>query len=59
VVIGAWPAEPDLAASGNLDDLPAYAQEPLTGAMPEKAAALDPGVFLAAAQRALVKEVIA
>jgi dethiobiotin synthetase len=34
VVIGAWPASPDLAAEHNLDDLPAYANAPLLGAVP-------------------------
>ena len=39
VVIGSWPAEPDLAARCNLDDLTAYA--PLLGRIPEGAHELD------------------
>ena len=35
VVVGAWPAEPDLAASCNLEDLPSYADAPLLGVLPE------------------------
>jgi len=34
VVVGAWPAEPDLAARVNIDDFPAYAQVPLLGCLP-------------------------
>jgi dethiobiotin synthetase len=34
LVIGAWPAEPDLAARSNLDDLTALAARPLLGALP-------------------------
>ncbi|WP_370084942.1 dethiobiotin synthase [Streptacidiphilus sp. MAP12-16] len=36
LVIGAWPAEPDLAARCNLADLPLVADAPLLGAMPER-----------------------
>lgn len=50
VVIGAWPAEPDLAASCNIEDLPAYAGAPLLGRLPEGAGALDRDDFLAAAR---------
>ena len=32
VVVGAWPADPDLAARTNLEDLPSYAEAPLLGA---------------------------
>lgn len=53
IVIGAWPASPDLAATCNLDDLPAYAGVPLVGVMPENAGALDREPFLAAAEEAL------
>jgi dethiobiotin synthetase len=59
VVIGAWPAEPDLACTCNLEDLPEYTGEPLLGAMPENAATLDPGAFLAAARRSLAPAVFA
>lgn len=53
VVVGSWPAEPDLAARCNLDDLPHVAEAPLVGAMPEHAAALDRAEFLAVARRSL------
>jgi dethiobiotin synthetase len=53
VVIGAWPAEPDLAARCNLDDLPAYANAPLQGRLPAGAGMLDRERFLAVAQRHL------
>jgi dethiobiotin synthetase len=53
VVVGAWPAEPDLAARCNLDDLPVAADAPLVGALPERAAGLDRAAFLALARRSL------
>ncbi len=53
VVIGAWPASPDLASQCNRHDLPEYAGAPLLGAMPENAAALEPEGFLAAAEEGL------
>ncbi|MEU5422936.1 dethiobiotin synthase, partial [Streptomyces sp. NPDC020667] len=40
VVIGSWPADPDLAARCNLADLPEAAGAPLLGAVPEGAGAL-------------------
>ncbi|MGW1379578.1 dethiobiotin synthase [Streptomyces sp. NPDC002446] len=49
VVIGSWPAEPDLAARCNLADLPAAAGAPLLGRIPEGAGGLPPGVFRGAA----------
>ncbi|WP_308346554.1 dethiobiotin synthase [Streptomyces sp. ISL-66] len=49
VVIGSWPADPDLAARCNLADLPSVSDLPLLGAVPERAAALDPAAFRAAA----------
>lgn len=57
VVVGAWPAEPGLAASCNLDDLPAYAGAPLIGRIPENVGGIDPETFLVLAQEALTKEV--
>ncbi|MBA2517270.1 MAG: AAA family ATPase, partial [Solirubrobacterales bacterium] len=45
LVIGLWPAEPDLAERCNLDDLPDYAGRPLLGRIPEGAPALEPAVF--------------
>jgi len=41
VVIGAWPADPDLAATCNLDDLPDYAGVALLGRLPAGAGQLD------------------
>ena len=38
LVIGSWPAEPDLAARCNLVDLPLVAGAPLLGALPERSA---------------------
>ncbi|MFJ5785433.1 dethiobiotin synthase [Streptomyces hydrogenans] len=49
VVVGSWPAEPDLAARCNLADLPEAADAPLLGAVPEGSGALDPEAFRAAA----------
>ncbi|MFJ5154386.1 dethiobiotin synthase [Streptomyces sp. NPDC088353] len=45
VVIGSWPAEPDLACRCNVTDLPEAAGAPLLGALPETAGALPPGTF--------------
>lgn len=53
LVIGSWPAEPDLAAECNLTDLPAVTGAPLLGRLPEGAGALRPPEFLAAARSAL------
>jgi dethiobiotin synthetase len=46
VVVGAWPADPDLAARCNLDDLPVAADAPLVGAIPAGAGALTRPKFL-------------
>lgn len=53
VVVGSWPAEPDLASRCNLEDLPAVANAPLAGALPENVAGLDRAEFLATARRSL------
>jgi dethiobiotin synthetase len=53
VVIGSWPAAPDLAARCNLEDLPAYAGAPLLGRLPAGAGGLDREAFLRAAQAAI------
>ncbi|MCZ4125253.1 dethiobiotin synthase [Streptomyces sp. H39-S7] len=49
VIIGSWPAEPDLAARCNLTDLPASAGVPLLGVLPAGAGALSPEQFRGAA----------
>ncbi|WP_324784902.1 dethiobiotin synthase [Streptomyces sp. H51] len=49
VVIGSWPAAPDLAMRCNLTDLPEVAGAPLLGALPAGAGALSPAAFRAAA----------
>jgi dethiobiotin synthetase len=46
VVIGAWPAQPDLAAECNLNDLPAYTGRPLLGRLPDGAGKLERDAFL-------------
>ncbi|NEY35492.1 ATP-dependent dethiobiotin synthetase BioD [Streptomyces sp. PRKS01-65] len=51
VVIGSWPADPDLACRCNLADLPDVAGAPLLGAVPAGAATLAPAAFRAAAPR--------
>jgi dethiobiotin synthetase len=53
VVIGAWPAEPDLAARCNLTDLPAVTGVALLGALPAGAAALPPTQFRRVARQGL------
>ncbi|MFJ4685291.1 dethiobiotin synthase [Streptomyces sp. NPDC088789] len=49
VVIGGWPAAPDLASRCNLADLPEVAGAPLLGALPEGVGALAPPAFRSAA----------
>jgi dethiobiotin synthetase len=56
VVIGAWPASPDLATMCNLDDLPAYAGVPLLGLLPERAGEASPIEFLDLARNGLAPE---
>ena len=53
VVIGAWPADPDLAARCNLDDIPDVAGAPLVGALPDGIGALGPEEFAVAARQGL------
>ncbi|WP_175596100.1 dethiobiotin synthase [Thermomonospora catenispora] len=53
VVIGAWPAEPDLAMRSNITDLETIAARPLAGALPAGAGALDPPEFLLTARAGL------
>lgn len=49
VVIGSWPAAPDLAARCNLADLPKVSGIPLLGAVPHGAGTLEPTTFRTAA----------
>ncbi|MFI7412754.1 dethiobiotin synthase [Streptomyces sp. NPDC049627] len=49
VVIGSWPAAPDLASRCNVADLPDVAGAPLLGAVPAGAGALAPAEFRGAA----------
>jgi dethiobiotin synthetase len=53
VVIGSWPADPDLAARCNIRDLETLAARPLAGALPERAGLLDQAAFRAAASAGL------
>ena len=53
LVIGAWPAEPDLACRSNIRDLEMLAARPLDGALPAGAARLSPAAFAAMAAAAL------
>jgi dethiobiotin synthetase len=53
LVIGAWPARPDLAERSNVADLEAIAGQPLAGALAADAGVLDDVAFLAAARRGL------
>lgn len=56
VVVGAWPADPDLAALCNLEDLPRYAQASLLGRLPEGASRLPPPDFLDVARAGLAEQ---
>ncbi|MEV5640351.1 dethiobiotin synthase [Streptomyces flaveolus] len=49
VLIGSWPADPDLASRCNLADLPEVSGAPLLGALPAGAGALAPAAFRSAA----------
>jgi dethiobiotin synthetase len=53
IVIGAWPASPDLAMRCNVEDLPRYAGAPLLGQLPEGAPGLDTSDFQAIAKHDL------
>ncbi len=56
VVVGAWPAEPDLAARCNLADLPTVTGVPLLGAVADGAGALGPEEFARVARHGLAAE---
>jgi len=49
LVIGSWPAEPDLATRHNRTDLPRLSGVPLVGVVPSGAGSLDPETFRSAA----------
>ncbi|MFF4600906.1 dethiobiotin synthase [Amycolatopsis sp. NPDC001319] len=53
VVVGAWPAEPDLASVENLCDLPNAAGAPLLGVLPGGLAATDHDTFVERARAGL------
>jgi dethiobiotin synthetase len=53
VVVGRWPAEPDLAVRCNLTDLPVVAGAPLLGVLPDGIAAFSPERFLDVARDSL------
>jgi dethiobiotin synthetase len=57
LIVGAWPAEPDLAARCNLEDLEDYAGAPLLGRLPEGAGRMDREQFLAIASDTIDLEV--
>lgn len=56
VVVGCWPAEPDLAARCNRTELPTVAGVPLLGALPEGAGCLTPAEFLVTARQGIAAE---
>jgi dethiobiotin synthetase len=49
LVIGSWPADPDLAERCNLEDLPATTGVPVIGRLPAGAGSLSREAFTAAA----------
>ncbi|HET6987841.1 MAG TPA: dethiobiotin synthase, partial [Kribbella sp.] len=49
LVIGSWPAEPDLAERCNLEDLPATTGVPVIARIPADAGRLDQAAFTRAA----------
>jgi dethiobiotin synthetase len=53
VIIGSWPAEPDLASRCNLEDLPVAAGAPLLGVLPEGVGGLDRPDFVEVARTGL------
>ena len=53
VVLGTWPADPDLACRSNVRDLEMLSARPLSGAMPADAGRLDAADFRHAARAGL------
>jgi dethiobiotin synthetase len=49
LIVGAWPAEPDLAEQCNVEDLPATTGVPVIGRIPAGVGELDQAAFSAAA----------
>ena len=47
MILGSWPAEPDLAEQCNLEDLPRVTGVPLLAVLPAGAGALTPEAFRA------------
>ncbi|NUP22289.1 MAG: ATP-dependent dethiobiotin synthetase BioD [Streptomyces sp.] len=56
LVIGSWPAVPGTTARCNLTDLPAVADAPLLGALPENCAGEEPAGFRAIARASLAPD---
>lgn len=56
LLLGSWPAEPDLACRLNIADLESVSGRPLSGALAEGMATLSPADFLAAARAGLGPE---
>lgn len=56
LVIGSWPADPDLAMRCNITDLPDVTGFPLLGAIPQGAGDLPTAPFLETAQASLAPE---
>ena len=53
IVLGCWPADPDLAMRCNVRDLETIGARPLAGALPTGAGGLDPAEFLLTARAGL------
>lgn len=53
IVLGSWPADPDLAMRSNIRDLETIGARPLAGALPAGAGRLDSADFLLAARAGL------
>lgn len=53
IVVGSWPARPDLAARSNITDLELLAARPLAGAVPEGSGLLDNARFRDVARASL------
>jgi dethiobiotin synthetase len=56
LVLGSWPADPDLAMRCNITDLPDVTNSPLLGAIPQGAGHLSPALFLETARASLAPD---